>query len=135
MRTVSAFGGEVRETKRYSEYLEQARVTSTKLNARVGLALGILMGTFFLAEGLTFWYGGTLVKKQVVNKGTGSPYTGGDVLTVLFSVIMGAFGLGQVGPALKTIAEGRIAMYELLDTINEKALLEPPLEHVSIQVR
>ncbi len=34
-------------------------------------------------------------------------YTGGDVLTVFFTVIMGAFALGQAGPSFEAISKGQ----------------------------
>ena len=53
-----------------------------------GVGTGALMFILFSMYGLAFWYGGTLVKTGEIEVG--------DLLTAFFSVLTGAFSLGQV---------------------------------------
>ena len=62
-------------------------------NAMMGFSTGFLYLCLFGTYALAFWYGAVLIMD------TGSdpdPYTIGVVLTVFFSVIIGAFGIAQV---------------------------------------
>ncbi|KAF8929098.1 Multidrug resistance protein 1 [Dissophora ornata] len=60
--------------------------------------------------GLAFWYG----SRQVYSGDMES----GDVLTVLFSVVMGAFGLGNVGPNIAVFAKAQAAAFAIFKTID-----------------
>ena len=49
-----------------------------------------------------------------------SKYTAGDTLVIFFSILMAGFNFSQVTPALKKIAEGRIAaarIYQIIDRV------------------
>jgi ATP-binding cassette subfamily B (MDR/TAP) protein 1 len=50
--------------------------------------------------------------------------TGGEVMTVFFSVIMGAFALGQSMPPLEQFSKGRGACAKIYDTIARTPLIE-----------
>ena len=56
----------------------------------MGFSTGLLYLCLFGTYALAFWYGAVLIME------TGSGYTIGVVLTVFFSVIIGAFGIAQV---------------------------------------
>ena len=43
----------------------------------------------------------------------GQPWTGGDVVTTFFSVVIGAFAIGQASPHLQAFASGRAAAYKI----------------------
>lgn len=40
-------------------------------------------------------------------------FTGGDAMTVLFSVLMGSFSLGQAAPNFEHFAKARVAGYQV----------------------
>jgi len=44
--------------------------------------------------------------------------TGGEVLTTFFSVLIGAFALGQAGPSMEAISNGQGAAYQIFQTID-----------------
>jgi len=69
----------------------------------IGLGLGSMFLFLFLDYALCFYVGAQLVGDQVMNDNTGKVYNIGDVLTVFFSIMIGGFGLGAGGPALKAI--------------------------------
>ena len=52
-------------------------------------------------------------------------YSGGTVMTVLFSVIIGAFSLGQMSPSLAALSAGRGAAFVIYGTIERKSECDP----------
>jgi hypothetical protein len=55
------------------------------------------MMIMFFSYGLALWYGATLIANGTVNPSTGNVFTGGDVVSVFFAVLMGSFAIGQAG--------------------------------------
>lgn len=45
-------------------------------------------------------------------------------MTVLFSVIFGAFALGQASPSMQKLAEAQGAAYKLFETIDRKPVID-----------
>ncbi|KAF4666753.1 (ABC) transporter [Perkinsus chesapeaki] len=128
IRTVTMMGTQRREIERYASKLEEARKGGTKLGLQSGLGLGLTYGAVYGAYAITFWYGGTLVRDAVINDFTGKPYTGGDVLSVFFSLIMGTFGLGQALPPLQAFQIGRAAATDIHEAIDEASdTIEQPI--------
>jgi ATP-binding cassette subfamily B (MDR/TAP) protein 1 len=60
---------------------------------------------------------------QETNPQTGSPWTGGDVLTVFFSVLIGGMSLGQAGPGIQSLMDARVAVSKMSETLDRK----PPI--------
>uniref|UniRef100_A0A8C2J2N3 ATP-binding cassette, sub-family B (MDR/TAP), member 5 n=1 Tax=Cyprinus carpio TaxID=7962 RepID=A0A8C2J2N3_CYPCA len=77
-------------------------------NVSMGLTQFIIFGTYALA----FWYGTKLSVDEPEN------YSIGRVIIVFFSVMIGAFSLGQGAPNLESIATARGAAYEVYKTID-----------------
>ncbi|KAF4695163.1 (ABC) transporter [Perkinsus olseni] len=128
IRTVTMMGTQRREVERYACKLEEARKGGTKLGLQSGLGLGLTFGAVYGAYAITFWYGGTLVRDGVINDFTDKPYTGGDVLAVFFSLIMGTFGLGQALPPLQTFQIGRSAATDIHDAVDDSSdVIEPSI--------
>ena len=69
---------------------------------------------------MALWYGG----KLVVDEG----YSGGNVLTVFFSVIMGGFALGQFGSSSEGIAKGQGAGFKVFQVIERPSAIDPSVE-------
>ena len=70
--------------------MKEAKRVGIQKNSAMGFATGFLYLCLFGTYALAFWYGATLVLEP------DSGYSIGTVLTVFFSVIIGAFGLAQV---------------------------------------
>ncbi|OQV23113.1 Multidrug resistance protein 1 [Hypsibius exemplaris] len=112
IRTVAAFGGQKREIRRYDRELEESEKIGIKkafvTGAGMGLVFLIMYGTYSLA----FWYGSTLLVKKERSVG--------EIFTVIFSVVMGAFSIGIVAPHLATIATAKgaaAAIFEVIDSV------------------
>ncbi|KAJ3099209.1 ATP-binding cassette, sub-B (MDR TAP), member 4 [Phlyctochytrium bullatum] len=112
IRTVVAFGGEDREIERYKKKLEEGEKSGIRSVLVSGVSIGLVMMTIFGCYALGFWYGGTLI-----GFGPGD-MSGGDVLNVFFSIIIGAFSLGQAGPNLQAIGSAIGAARKIFSTLD-----------------
>ncbi|KAF9153548.1 Multidrug resistance protein 1 [Actinomortierella ambigua] len=110
IRTVFAFDGQQREIKKYEEKLDDAYKSGKKKSWAQGIGMGAFMLIMFLSYALAFWFGSREVKAGRMEAG--------NVLTVLFSTIMGAFSLGNVGPNIGTFAKAQAAAYNIFATID-----------------
>ena len=127
IRTVVSYGGELFELGRYSSYLGEAKKSGIKIGLQIGLSLGMVMMITFFSYALTFWFGSYLIENNIENSITGQPWKGSEVIIVFFSVLMGTFGLGQIGPSISAFAEGTAALRLLLETIEAPSSIEPSL--------
>ncbi|NXG79455.1 MDR1 protein, partial [Baryphthengus martii] len=116
VRTVIAFGGQEKEIKRYHKNLEDAK----RIGIRKAITANISMGAAFLliyaSYALAFWYGTTLVLSD--------DYTIGKVLTVFFSVLIGAFSIGQTAPSIEAFASARGAAYAIFNIIDNEPQID-----------
>ncbi|KAF9931463.1 Multidrug resistance protein 1 [Linnemannia zychae] len=110
IRTVVAFGGQKRELQKFSNVLDQAYKAGVKKSIATGLGMGSFMLIMFLSYSLAFWYGSSQVKDGKMQPG--------DVLTVLFATIIGAFSLGNVGPNIASFGKAQAAAYTIFHTID-----------------
>ncbi|GAA6216147.1 bile salt export pump-like isoform X2 [Lates japonicus] len=120
IRTVAAFGGELKEVQRYDRNL----VSAQRWGIRKGLIMGFFTGymwlIIFLCYGLAFWYGSSLVVDT-------EEYTPGTLLQVFFGVLIAAMNLGQASPCLEAFAAGRGAATIIFETIDR----EPEIDCLS----
>ncbi|KAJ3106312.1 ATP-binding cassette, sub-B (MDR TAP), member 4 [Phlyctochytrium planicorne] len=112
IRTVTAFGGEKREVERYKKKLEEGEKNGIKISLINGASVGTVMCVIFGTYSLGFWYGGSLI-----GNGPGD-LTGGDVLNVFFSIIIGAFSLGQAGPNVAAMGSALGAAKKIFSTLD-----------------
>jgi len=116
IRTVVAFGGEEREISRYQKELDSAYRVGVKRSHMQGLGMGVTFFFIFGSYALAFWYGNTLV-------GNGE-MTPGRVITVFFSVVIGAMGIGQAAPAIQAIGEARGAAPKVFAIIASQSAID-----------
>nr|XP_006823097.1 PREDICTED: multidrug resistance protein 3-like [Saccoglossus kowalevskii] len=112
IRTVAAFGGEEKESRRYDTNLIAAKKMGIKKGIVQGAGMGITFLLVFSTYALGFWYGSTLI--------LAGEYTVGNMLTVFFAVLIGAFSLGNASPAIGDIAIARGAaavIWDIIDTV------------------
>ncbi|XP_057195494.1 ATP-dependent translocase ABCB1 [Triplophysa rosa] len=112
IRTVVAFNGQKKAVDKYEENLLEAKNFGIKKSITTNVAMGLTQFIIFGAYALAFWYGTKLSVDEPEN------YTIGRVITVFFSVMIGAFSLGQAAPNLESIAKARGAAYEVYKTID-----------------
>ncbi|KAM9973614.1 hypothetical protein ACTFIW_010724 [Dictyostelium discoideum] len=125
IRTVSTFSGEPFEVKRYTERLKEALDIGTKKGIMNGVGIGLVFLVLFGTYSLSFWYGGKLIVDRKWNPVPDRPWQGGDVLTVFFSVIMGAMALGQASPNVASFANGRGAAFKIYEVVDRNSKIDP----------
>ncbi|KAF9353097.1 Multidrug resistance protein 1 [Mortierella sp. AD094] len=110
IRTVVAFDGQKRELKKFSGFLDEAYKSGIKKAIATGIGMGSFMLIMFLSYSLAFYYGARQVRDGKMDPG--------DVLTVLFGTIIGAFSIGNVGPNVAVFGKAQAAAYTIFQTID-----------------
>jgi len=123
IKVVQTYGQEVLEMANYNKYLERAKKISLGIVNRRSFGGAILYLLLFGFYAYSFFWGGYLRYNDVKNGER--EYSGGIVITIMFSVVMGAFGLGGADPHVSAITEGRIAGKIAFDVIDHKPSIDP----------
>ncbi|XP_044495138.1 ABC transporter B family member 9-like [Mangifera indica] len=116
IRTVASFTGEKRAIEKYNSKLEDAYATTAHQGLASGIGLGLLMLIIFGTYGLAVWYG----SKLIIEKG----YSGGTVITIIFTIMTGGISLGQTSPSVNAFAAGQAAAYKMFETIKRKPSID-----------
>ncbi|NXM71059.1 MDR1 protein, partial [Serilophus lunatus] len=117
IRTVVAFNGQQKALAKYDANLEMAKSVGVKKSITTNISLGVSQFLIFGSYALAFWYGTKLTAED-------EHYDIGRVLIVFFSVLVGAFSLGQASPNLESMSKARGAAYEVYKIINKKRLID-----------
>ncbi|KAG0292687.1 Multidrug resistance protein 1 [Linnemannia gamsii] len=110
IRTVAAFGGQKRELQKFDAILEEAYKSGVKKAIATGLGTGSFIMIMFMGYSLAFYYGSGQVKDGKMLPG--------DVLTVLFSTMIGAMSIGNAGPNIASFGKAQAAAYTIFTTID-----------------
>uniref|UniRef100_A0A5F8HBD6 Multidrug resistance protein 1 n=1 Tax=Monodelphis domestica TaxID=13616 RepID=A0A5F8HBD6_MONDO len=121
IRTVIAFGGQKKELERYNKNLEEAKRIGINKAITANISIGAAFLLIYASYALAFWYGTSLILS--------GEYTIGNVLTVFFSVLIGAFSIGQASPSIEAFANARGAAYEIFKIIDNKPNIDSYSEH------
>lgn len=117
IRTVIAFNGQKKESDRYNDRLELVKTVSIKSGYVISLCLGFIFFFVFSSYAVGLWFGARQVSESIrkfcIDEFNPSCQTGGKVLTVFWSVLVGAVAVGKLGPNMSTIAEARGAASKL----------------------
>nr|CAD7256374.1 unnamed protein product [Timema shepardi] len=117
IRTVAAFGGQEKEVHRYKLALERGLSLAMKKYYVLSLGIGGVFLVTYGAYGLAFWYGA-----ELVGSGKATP---GSVFTVLFSVMTGAFSLGNALPFVNAVSTAVGAASTIFDIIDRVPDIDP----------
>uniref|UniRef100_A0A672QJH2 ATP-binding cassette sub-family B member 5 n=1 Tax=Sinocyclocheilus grahami TaxID=75366 RepID=A0A672QJH2_SINGR len=112
IRTVFAFGGQKKEILRYHKNLEDAKNVGIRKAITVNIAMGFTFFMIYMSYALAFWYGSTLILAE--------EYDVGILLTVFFSVLIGAFGIGQTSPNIQSFSSARGAAHKVFQIIDHE---------------
>uniref|UniRef100_A0A8C7RJF4 ATP-binding cassette, sub-family B (MDR/TAP), member 4 n=1 Tax=Oncorhynchus mykiss TaxID=8022 RepID=A0A8C7RJF4_ONCMY len=121
VRTVFAFGGQQKEITRYEKNLEDAKNMGIRKAISANIAMGFTFLMIYLSYALSFWYGSTLILS--------GEYTIGTVLTVFFTVLIGAFAMGQTSPNVQAFASARGAAHKVYNIIDNKPHINSYSDH------
>ncbi|XP_026274262.1 ATP-dependent translocase ABCB1-like isoform X2 [Frankliniella occidentalis] len=117
IRTVAAFGAQAREVNRYEKALEKGRWMAMKKYYVLSVGLGVVFFVTYASYGLAFWYGAELIGAGVV--------TPGSVFTVFFSVMAGAFSLGNALPFVNAVSTAVGAASNIFNVIDRVPSIDP----------
>ncbi|KAJ3497303.1 hypothetical protein NLG97_g2010 [Lecanicillium saksenae] len=120
IRNAIAFGTQERLAAKYASYLSRAGYYDFRTKLHMGFLLAVLMFIFFSSYALAFWQGSKfiLAGDTAINK----------VITVLMSVMIGAFQLGNVAPHLQALATAISAAAKLFNTIDRQSPIDASRE-------
>ncbi|XP_031794385.1 ATP-dependent translocase ABCB1 [Sarcophilus harrisii] len=116
IRTVIAFGGQKKALKRYNRNLEEAKNIGIKKAITANISMGIAFLLIYASYALAFWYGTSLILSK--------EYSIGQVLTVFFSILMGAYSIGQASPNIAAFANARGAACEIFRIIDNNPTID-----------
>ncbi|XP_068013050.1 ATP-dependent translocase ABCB1-like isoform X2 [Melanerpes formicivorus] len=116
IRTVVAFGGQRKEIERYQNRLEDAKRLGIKKAISASISMGVSFFLTYSSYALAFWYGTTLILSD--------DYTIGKVFTVFFSILLGAFGVGQTAPSMEAFASARGSAYAIFSVIDNEPQID-----------
>uniref|UniRef100_A0A8B9V3A5 Uncharacterized protein n=1 Tax=Anas zonorhyncha TaxID=75864 RepID=A0A8B9V3A5_9AVES len=116
IQTVVAFGGQRKETERYQKDLEEAKRIGIKKVISANISIGVAFFLIYASYALAFWYGTTLILSD--------DYTIGNVFTVFFSILLGAFGVGSSAPSMEAFANARGAAYAIFSIIDNEPQID-----------
>jgi len=71
----------------------------------------------FCSYSLSFWYGSVLLDKGRMDAGS--------IITVFFSILIGAMSIGQASPSISAFASGSGAAVKIYEVINRKPTINP----------
>eukprot|EP00168_Porphyra_purpurea_P020842 TRINITY_DN893_c0_g1_i1.p1 TRINITY_DN893_c0_g1~~TRINITY_DN893_c0_g1_i1.p1 ORF type:complete len:1344 (-),score=525.06 TRINITY_DN893_c0_g1_i1:346-4377(-) len=117
IRTVAAFGSEEQEARRYDEQLEVAARDAKKRAHVSGLGMGVTFFIILCTYALAFWFGNKQVRNMSMKPG--------DVLTVFFSILIGAMGVGQGMPAINAFNTARGCAPRIFAVIDRVSAIDP----------
>ncbi|XP_004297067.1 PREDICTED: ABC transporter B family member 11-like [Fragaria vesca subsp. vesca] len=116
IRTVASFTGEKQAISNYNNSLHKAYKSGVQEGWASGLGFGVLMLVVFCTYALAVWFGGIMILER--------GYKGGDVMTVIFSVLIGSVSLGKASPCISAFAPGQAAAYKMFEAINRKPKID-----------
>ncbi|KNA15757.1 hypothetical protein SOVF_095280 [Spinacia oleracea] len=117
IRTVASFTGEKQAIANYKKAIASAYKSGVLEGVASGSGMGALTTVIFCSYSLAIWFGSRMILEK--------NYTGGTVLIVLISVVVGSMSLGQASPSMSAFAAGQAAAYKMFETINRKSEIDP----------
>ncbi|CAI5536823.1 unnamed protein product [Closterium sp. Naga37s-1] len=113
---VAAFTGEHRAVQQYTVKLNKAFREGMKQSVGAAAGIGFTVLIMFSSYALALWYGSKLIAD--------ASYTGGDVFTVLFGVLIGGMSLGQAAPNVSAFASGQAAAGKIFEVLERQPVID-----------
>ena len=128
IRNATAFSTQAKLARQYDVHLKEAERWGLKLKISLATMIAGMMTVIYLHYGLSFWQGSRYL--------VAGEMTLSDVLTIMLSIMIGAFSLGQVAPNAQAFTTSVAAAAKIYSTIDRVSPLNPTsedgekLEHV-----
>ncbi|KAL4796601.1 P-loop containing nucleoside triphosphate hydrolase protein [Aspergillus venezuelensis] len=114
---VTAFNAATKLQKKYDAYLEKAKALGVKRGPVRGIQYGVQFAIMFCAYALAWFYGIRLLAR-------GEMPSGGYLITVLTSVLIGSQSLTLIGPFIGEATKTSAAAQELFEVIDRKSEMD-----------
>lgn len=118
MPIITAFGASNKLQAKYDNILQVAKNLGSKKGPIMGIQMSAQWSVTFVAYAIAWFYGVQLV-------GRGEVSTGGRVITVLTSVLIGIISLTLIVPAIGEVAKASAAAQGLFEIIDRKSEIDP----------
>ena len=137
IKTVASFSNFEFEIDRFNKMIDIVHIFDEQKACRLGLSIGgtlfFIYVTFFVAA----LYSRKLLGEEVWNDNSNSPFSVGDIVTVVFSTLISILSIGVTAPNLKIIQESSIAssdyftLYEREPQMDfSQSIEKPPREKI-----
>ncbi|KAI9892522.1 MAG: GTPase-activating protein [Vezdaea aestivalis] len=110
IRNTHAFNTQHKISDLYEVFLKEAKKWGLKSKFTLALVVAFTMGAFFLLSALCFWQGSRMLVKNEVSLST--------IVTVLESVMVGSFSVGNVAPHMEAFTKAVAAAAKIFATID-----------------
>lgn len=128
IRNATAFGTQDKLARQYDDHLKEAEKWGFKVKFVLAIMLGFMFLIIYLNYGLAFWMGSRFLVDGEISLSS--------ILTILMSIMIGAFSLGNVAPNAQAFTTAISAAVKIFNTIDRISPLDPTtdvgetLEHV-----
>jgi ATP-binding cassette subfamily B (MDR/TAP) protein 1 len=128
IRNATAFGTQDKLARQYDKHLAEAEKYGYKTKFCLAIMVGGMFLIIYLNYGLAFWMGSRFLVDGEIGLSS--------ILTILMSVMIGAFSLGNVAPNAQAFTTAISAAAKIFNTIDRVSPLDPTsdagdvLEHV-----
>ncbi|KKK13548.1 hypothetical protein ARAM_001719 [Aspergillus rambellii] len=119
IRTVAAFGAQEALAEKYDSHLQDAERFGRVVQMTFALVIGGILGVMYLNYGLGLWMGSRFLIEDPAH------IAPGDILTIMMSIILGSYSLGNVAPNMQAFSDAVAAATKILGTIDRESPLNP----------
>ena len=109
IKTIVSFSNFEFEIKRFNKMIDLVHKFGEQKAFRLGLSIGGILLFIYLTFFVAAMYGRKLVGDEVWNDNSNSPFSLGDIVTVVFSTLVAILSIGVTAPNVKIIQESAIA--------------------------
>ncbi|CCD54212.1 hypothetical protein ACHAO1_005740 [Botrytis cinerea] len=117
IRNATAFGTQDKLARQYDKHLAEAEKYGYKTKFTLAIMVGGMFLVIYLNYGLAFWMGSRFLVKGEM--------TLSNILTILMSIMIGAFAFGNVAPNAQAFTTAISAAAKIFNTIDRVSPLDP----------
>ncbi|CZS93973.1 hypothetical protein WAI453_001346 [Rhynchosporium graminicola] len=117
IRNATAFGTQDKLARQYDVHLANAEKYGFKVKYALAVMVGGMFLVIYLNYGLSFWQGSRFLVSGEINLAA--------ILTILMSIMIGAFAIGNVAPNAQAFTTAISAAAKIFSTIDRVSPLDP----------
>jgi ATP-binding cassette subfamily B (MDR/TAP) protein 1 len=117
IRNATAFGTQAKLARQYDKHLMEAENYGYRAKFAFAIMVGVMMLVIYLNYGLAFWMGSRFLVKEETSLSS--------ILTIMMSIMIGAFALGNVAPNAQAFTTAISAAAKIFHTIDRISPLDP----------